>query len=105
MINGGFTTVDAVSLTCLIVVQMKEISRPENGLEGCMVGRVAYQSPWEIGKIDRELFGDEADTRTREEIIRVSAHLLIIVVRSMRTMPRESRTRRESAMKRSPTPC
>jgi len=50
---------------------MKEITNPEHELEGCMVGRVAYQSPWEIAKIDRDLFGDTADTRTREEIIRV----------------------------------
>ena len=40
-------------------------------LEGCMSGRMAMNTPWEIARIDREVFGDLThETGTREEILR-----------------------------------
>lgn len=39
-------------------------------LEGCMSGRMAMNTPWEVAKIDREVFGDYSqDTPSREEIL------------------------------------
>ena len=34
-----------------------------------MAGRMAYYSPWELAKVDREIYGDTEDSLTREEII------------------------------------
>ena len=34
-----------------------------------MVGRLAYNSPWELAKADRELFGVKEDSMNREEIL------------------------------------
>lgn len=48
---------------------IKDILKEENGLEGVMVGRMAYNNPWELAKIDRELFGCTNDSLNREEII------------------------------------
>ena len=51
--------------------------RQYNGLEGCMSGRMAMNTPWECAKIDRMVYGDDPavpveDTMTREEILLVS---------------------------------
>ena len=42
-----------------------------NGLEGCMSGRLAMNTPWDIARVDREIFGDDSSelSMTREEII------------------------------------
>ena len=40
------------------------------GLEGCMSGRMAMNTPWEVARIDRELFGEQSDTLTRDEILK-----------------------------------
>lgn len=64
VINGGFTD----------VAKAKEILSPEKGLEGCMVGRIAYQGPWELAKVDREIYGCAEDSMNREEIIKVRSH-------------------------------
>ena len=50
--------------------------RKFNGLEGCMSGRMAMNSPWECAKIDRVIYGDESETMTREEILFVSYTVL-----------------------------
>jgi tRNA-dihydrouridine synthase A len=57
VINGGFTSMASV----------KGILADDQ-LEGCMVGRMAYNSPWEIAKADAVLFGGGA-SKTREEIL------------------------------------
>mmetsp|Transcript_26258 Transcript_26258/g.25427 ORF Transcript_26258/g.25427 Transcript_26258/m.25427 type:complete len:156 (+) Transcript_26258:357-824(+) len=59
IINGGFTQLNAI----------KEILGEENGLEGCMVGRMAFNSPWDLSVIDRELFGVQKDSLTRRQIL------------------------------------
>ena len=58
VINGGFTSIKSV----------KEILA-NDALEGCMVGRLAYNSPWELAKADRLLFGEPSDSLNREEIL------------------------------------
>jgi tRNA-dihydrouridine synthase A len=59
VINGGFDSVEKV-----------EILDDGSGLEGCMSGRLAMNNPWEIARIDREIFGDlDFQTETRENII------------------------------------
>jgi tRNA-dihydrouridine synthase A len=58
VINGGFTTIKSV----------KEVLGTD-ALEGCMVGRLAYNTPWELAKADRELFGATEDSMNREEIL------------------------------------
>lgn len=48
-------------------------------LEGCMAGRLAMNSPWELARIDREVFGDfEFNTMTREAILRDYAEFATI---------------------------
>lgn len=49
--------------------------REYNGLEGCMSGRMAMNTPWEVAKIDREIFGEDVETMNREEILLVSITL------------------------------
>ena len=74
--------------------------RQYNGLEGCMSGRMAMNTPWEVAKIDRELFGEtEESTMTREEILLVSnsvVHIVFdnrfVVVRTTQSLLRKSRT-------------
>lgn len=63
VINGGFNTVS----------KAKDIMREENQLEGCMVGRLAYDNPWELAKVDREIFGETSDSQNREDLIRAYA--------------------------------
>jgi tRNA-dihydrouridine synthase A len=58
VINGGFTSIKSV----------KEVLATDT-LEGCMVGRLAYNTPWELAKADRELFGATEDSMNREEIL------------------------------------
>lgn len=59
LINGGFTEVEA----------MHDILKEENQLTGCMVGRMAMNTTWDIAAFDREFYGSQEDTMTREEII------------------------------------
>eukprot|EP00347_Sterkiella_histriomuscorum_P020914 403335975 len=59
VINGGFTDPQKI----------QDIMKEENGLEGVMVGRLAYNFPWALPVIDRQLFGHSTPTLTREEII------------------------------------
>ena len=69
VINGGFSDVEKV----LEVLDEGHELRKFNGLEGCMSGRMAMNTPWECARIDREIFGEEDyNTMTREEMILVS---------------------------------
>jgi len=43
----------------------------DNKLEGVMSGRLAYNFPWELAKVDRLIYGDtQYESMTREEIMR-----------------------------------
>ena len=57
VINGGFTTVE----------QIQDILKEENGLMGCMVGRLAMNNTWEIACMDSAFFNEKQDTVSRRE--------------------------------------
>ena len=59
VINGGFTTVE----------QIQEILVPENQLEGCMVGRMAMNTTWEIAKMDSLFYGEQTQTLNRKQMM------------------------------------
>jgi len=59
VINGGFGDVESVK----DILRDDHPLRNNNGLEGCMSGRMAMNTPWEVAKIDREVYG-ETDTTT-----------------------------------------
>jgi len=62
-INGGFKNLDSV----------EDILVEENGLKGCMVGRMAYQDPWKLNDVDRRIYGQKNVGLTRKEILAIWA--------------------------------
>ena len=58
-INGGFKTLDDI----------EEIIKPDNKLIGCMVGRLAYENPWELRDVDRRFYGRPNPGLSRREIL------------------------------------
>ena len=58
-LNGGLQNIE----------QMKEVMAEENKLVGCMFGRLAYNNPWIIGRIDKEIFGDKGCELSRKEVL------------------------------------
>lgn len=58
-INGGFKKLDDI----------ESILKPENKLIGCMVGRLAYENPWELKDVDRRFYGLENPGLSRREIL------------------------------------
>ncbi len=56
IINGGIKTLDQ----CHFLLER---------VDGVMVGREAYQNPYFLAKVDREIFGSEQQTATREEVL------------------------------------
>jgi hypothetical protein len=37
-----------------------------------MVGRMAYNTPWDLVRVDRELYGETEDSKNREQLITVN---------------------------------
>lgn len=60
VINGGITTLAAAA------AQLDHV-------DGVMLGRAAYQSPWLLADVDRALFGDRRPTPTRHEVVEALA--------------------------------
>jgi len=58
-INGGFKTTE----------QIQGILVEENGLAGCMLGRKAYDDPWQFGDYDRVFYGQKNPGLSRREIL------------------------------------
>jgi tRNA-dihydrouridine synthase A len=56
VINGGITT-------------LEEARAHLDHVDGVMLGRAAYQSPWLLNGADARLFGDEQVERTRHDVI------------------------------------
>ncbi len=56
IINGGITTIEQTK------AHLEHV-------DGVMMGRAAYQTPWVLGDIDRALFGEEPPVRTRREAV------------------------------------
>ncbi len=55
-INGGITTLDQTA---------DHLAK----VDGVMIGRAAYQNPWMLAQVDREIFGDPDTGVTRADII------------------------------------
>eukprot|EP00826_Nyctotherus_ovalis_P001000 TRINITY_DN10102_c0_g1_i12.p1 TRINITY_DN10102_c0_g1~~TRINITY_DN10102_c0_g1_i12.p1 ORF type:complete len:267 (+),score=77.51 TRINITY_DN10102_c0_g1_i12:349-1149(+) len=58
-LNGGLQSIE----------QMKEAVAEDRKLAGCMIGRVAYNDPWMMGRIDREMFGEKGCELSRREVL------------------------------------
>jgi tRNA-dihydrouridine synthase A len=56
VINGGITT-------------LEETKEHLTKVDGVMMGRAAYQSPWLLADVDRTLFGEENAVRTRQDAV------------------------------------
>ena len=75
VINGGFSEVEKI-IDILRQDHSGLVGFESNGLEGCMSGRMAMNTPWEVARIDTELYEDPSPAAmTREEILRVSFHI------------------------------
>jgi len=57
VINGGFDEVEKVN-DILSPNHPLKVQYDAMDLEGCMAGRMAMNNPWEIARIDREVYGD-----------------------------------------------
>lgn len=57
IINGGITTLDEAEAYLAHV-------------DGVMIGRAAYQSPWVLADVDRRFYGVAAPPRSREDVIK-----------------------------------
>ncbi|MGB4106826.1 MAG: tRNA dihydrouridine(20/20a) synthase DusA [Alphaproteobacteria bacterium] len=53
ILNGGLTTIGGIKAA---------------GVDGAMIGREAYQNPWFLTEIEREIFGNAA-TRSRDTVV------------------------------------
>ena len=56
ILNGGLTT-------------LAECTEQLRHVDGVMMGREAYQNPWILAKVDRQIFADDSPEKTRAEII------------------------------------
>jgi len=56
-LNGGLQSIE----------EMKEVMKKE--VAGCMIGRVAYNNPWIMGRIDKEIYGDKGCELSRKEVV------------------------------------
>ena len=67
VLNGGLESLDA----CV---------EHSAGLDGMMVGRAAYQTPWMLAEVDQRLYGAAAGGMTRVDVVEamvpyIAAHL------------------------------
>lgn len=69
-INGGFKSLDSI----------EDILKEENGLTGCMVGRLAYEDPWELRDVDRRFYNTPNPGYSRREILKIWAQYCDIVL-------------------------
>ena len=56
VLNGGLATLDAAV-------------EHSSGLDGAMLGRAAYQTPWILAEVDQRFFGAEPSGQTRADVI------------------------------------
>ena len=50
---------------------MKEVLAEDKKLAGCMFGRLAYNEPWIMGRIDKEIFGAPGCELSRKDVVLV----------------------------------
>lgn len=70
---------DFPEATIVINGQIDNLALAEELLEkvdGVMMGRAAYKTPWVLADVDARLFGDMHPVKTREEIIEAMTHYL-----------------------------
>jgi tRNA-dihydrouridine synthase A len=60
IINGGITT-------------LEEAEMHLDHVDGVMLGRAAYQTPWLLAEVDRRLFGDQSTSPTRADVLEAMA--------------------------------
>eukprot|EP00830_Metopus_es_P006086 TRINITY_DN15796_c0_g1_i1.p1 TRINITY_DN15796_c0_g1~~TRINITY_DN15796_c0_g1_i1.p1 ORF type:complete len:287 (+),score=53.77 TRINITY_DN15796_c0_g1_i1:351-1211(+) len=58
-LNGGLQTIESI----------KEVLAPEKKLLGCMIGRLSYNDPWVVGRIDKEVYGCPKLDYSRKDIL------------------------------------
>jgi tRNA-dihydrouridine synthase A len=63
VLNGGLADADAI---------LRELEQ----VEGVMLGRAAYQSPWLLAQLERRLFGSAGAPRSEVEVVRVMSEYL-----------------------------
>jgi tRNA-dihydrouridine synthase A len=63
VLNGGLTTADSA---------LAELER----VDGIMLGRAAYQSPWLLAELERALFGSEGAPTGPSEVVRTMSEYL-----------------------------
>jgi hypothetical protein len=57
-----------------------------------MVGRMAYNTPWDLVRVDRELYGDTEDSKNREQLLTVIIYVISLwFIRNMRNTVSRSR--------------
>ncbi len=56
IVNGGILTLD-------------EAATHLDHVDGVMLGRAAYQTPWVLADVDRRFYGDKSPTSTRHEVL------------------------------------
>lgn len=57
-INGGIKTVNEA----LNILKSQDV-------EGCMIGRTAYENPWELATVDKVIYNQPSENYTRKEIL------------------------------------
>ena len=73
VINGGFDEIEKVN-NILSENYLLRVQHETAALEGCMAGRLAMNNPWDIARIDREVYGDlQQNTMNRESILMIYA--------------------------------
>jgi hypothetical protein len=40
-----------------------------------MVGRMAYNTPWDLVRVDRELYGETEESKNREQLLTVNINI------------------------------
>ncbi len=60
IINGGITTLDEAEMHL-------------GHVDGVMLGRAAYQTPWLLAEVDRRIFGDPSPSPTRADVLEAMA--------------------------------
>ena len=84
VLNGGLTTLEQalahLQLPTVSTDACNQSSHHLTALDGAMLGRAAYQTPWVLAGVDHDFFGDQPSPLTRHDVIRtlipyVEAHL------------------------------
>jgi tRNA-dihydrouridine synthase A len=76
-LNGGIKTVD----------QAKKLLE-QNNLYGCMIGRTAYENPWELAKIDDVIYNKPSKNYSKREVLELYGEFIDKVIEEQPNMSR-----------------